>query len=251
MFKEKGRRAGLIFRPISILYFIFLLIWLLVLFPLLLVTLRELMVRGLGLPPELTMFLFLLSLFGSLINIPLWEVVSREPTITFRKISFFGVTWYLPDLGLGARRTLVTLNVGGALVPIIISTYILVYLIPSREPSPLATYLKLLVVLAVVTLVVQRTSRPIRGLGIATPAFIPPMTTVLFTLIFYSLGPMSNPYLIAYTAGTLGTILGADLLNMKKFTSLGAPVVSIGGAGTFDGIYMTGLASVLLILLLL
>jgi len=32
---------------------------------------------------------------------------------------------------------------------------------------------------------------------------------------------------------------------------LGAPVVSVGGAGTFDGIYLTGLVSVMLVLLLL
>lgn len=249
--KGERRRGGIIFRPISVLYFIILFLWLLILFPLLLTILRDLVVTGLGLSPALAMGIFFFSLFGSLINIPLYETVSREPVRTFRRISFFGVTWHIPEIRLGTRRTLVALNVGGALVPLLTSTYILVYLIPSRELNPAVTYLKLLFALAVVTFVVHRTSRPIRGLGIATPAFVPPLTTVLTTLTLYSLGPLSNPYLIAYTAGTLGTLIGADLLNVKKFTRLGAPLVSIGGAGTFDGIFTTGLASVLLLLLLL
>ena len=251
MFDNAERRGGIIFRPISVLYFIILFLWLLILFPLLLTILKDLIVSRLGLLPELAMGMFFFSLFGSLVNIPLYEAVSQEPIRTFRRISFFGVTWYIPEIKLGARRTLVTLNVGGALVPLLTSTYILVYLIPSRELSPAATYLKLLIALAIVTFVVHRASRPIRGLGIATPAFVPPLITVLSTLALYSLGPLSNPYLIAFTAGTLGTLIGADLLNMKKLSSLGAPVVSIGGAGTFDGIFTTGLASVLLLLLLL
>jgi uncharacterized membrane protein len=44
----------------------------------------------------------------------------------------------------------------------------------------------------------------------------------------------------------LGTLLGADVLNLGKIQALGAPVASIGGAGTFDGIFMTGILSVLM-----
>ena len=41
-------------------------------------------------------------------------------------------------------------------------------------------------------------------------------------------------------------MIGADLLNLDKIRGLGAPVVSIGGAGTFDGIFLTGIVAVLL-----
>jgi uncharacterized membrane protein len=44
----------------------------------------------------------------------------------------------------------------------------------------------------------------------------------------------------------LGTLIGADLLNLGKIQGLGAPVASIGGAGTFDGIFMTAVLAVLL-----
>jgi len=93
--------------------------------------------------------------------------------------------------------------------------------------------------------------RVVRGLGIATPAFIPPTITALTTLLIYQVGIPSNPMRIAYIGGTLGTLIGADILNLHRIPRLGAPIVSIGGAGTFDGIYTTGLISVLLILLLL
>jgi uncharacterized membrane protein len=42
------------------------------------------------------------------------------------------------------------------------------------------------------------------------------------------------------------TLIGADLLNLDAVRGLGAPVASIGGAGTFDGIFLTGIMAVLL-----
>jgi Protein of unknown function (DUF1614) len=38
---------------------------------------------------------------------------------------------------------------------------------------------------------------------------------------------------LAYIAGGLGTLIGADLTNLDKVRGLGAPVASIGGAATF------------------
>ena len=56
----------------------------------------------------------------------------------------------------------------------------------------------------------------------------------------------TNVAAVAYIGGSLGTLIGADLLNLSKVQGLGAPVVSIGGAGTFDGIFLTGIIAVLL-----
>jgi uncharacterized membrane protein len=35
-------------------------------------------------------------------------------------------------------------------------------------------------------------------------------------------------------------------MNLDKIQGLGAPIASIGGAGTFDGIFLTGIIAVLL-----
>jgi uncharacterized membrane protein len=51
----------------------------------------------------------------------------------------------------------------------------------------------------------------------------------------------------AYVGGVLGTLIGADLLNLGKIRNLGAPIASIGGAGTFDGIFLSGFIALLLI----
>jgi len=52
--------------------------------------------------------------------------------------------------------------------------------------------------------------------------------------------------ILAYVGGSLGTLIGADLLNLGHMQNLGAPVASIGGAGTFDGIFVTGVLAVII-----
>jgi uncharacterized membrane protein len=243
-------RRRIVHRPVSLTYYMLLLSFLLVLMPWLFLSFREVLVEGLGLPPEEVGTFLLLSLLGSFINLPVTQVESRVPIYRMREVRFFGVSWRVPRLEMGVRRTLVSINVGGALLPVIVSLYLLVYSIPLRSPDPVSTYMKVLFVLAVVALVVYRSSRLIKGLGIATPAFVPPITVALATTFVHVVLETSCPTQIAYIGGTLGTLIGADLLNMRKISELGAPMVSIGGAGTFDGIYTTGLISVLLVLVL-
>ena len=78
-------------------------------------------------------------------------------------------------------------------------------------------------------------------MGIAIPTFAPPFITAIVALIFAE----TNIAAIAYISGSIGTLIGADLLNLDKLQSMGAPVASIGGAGTFDGIFLTGILAVL------
>jgi uncharacterized membrane protein len=85
-------------------------------------------------------------------------------------------------------------------------------------------------------------AQPIRGVGIAMPVFLPPLLAASVSLL---LTRTATPVL-AYAAGSLGTLIGADLLNLGALRGLGAPVASIGGAGTFDGVFLTGIIAVLL-----
>src|SRR5437016_638976 len=41
-------------------------------------------------------------------------------------------------------------------------------------------------------------------------------------------------------------VVGADVLNLGRIAELGAPMISIGGAGTFDGVFLTGIIAGLL-----
>lgn len=207
-------------------------------------------VKLLHLPPLFTIFIFLFSLFGSYINIPIRKVSSSEPIITVREITFFGVKWYIPEFSITQRKTIVALNVGGALIPLFISIYLLIFVIPKLELNPLITYIKILIALIIVAIIVHAVATPIKGLGIATPAFLPPFITALISLLLYQFYIPSNPFIISYISGSLGTLIGADLMNLNKISKLGASFVSIGGAGTFDGVYLTGLIAIFLTLLL-
>jgi uncharacterized membrane protein len=44
----------------------------------------------------------------------------------------------------------------------------------------------------------------------------------------------------------MGALIGGDLLNLGRVAEMSAPMLSIGGAGTFDGVFLTGILAGLL-----
>jgi uncharacterized membrane protein len=149
-----------------------------------------------------------------------------------QEIFFFGMRYVIP-LVEEAPRTVVAVNLGGAVVPIVVSIYIL---------FKKQNYLRTLAAVIVVAAIVHLLAEPVPGLGIAVPTLVPPVLAAATAL---SLARRNAPPL-AYIAGSLGTLIGADLMNLGKVQGLGAPIVSIGGAGTFDGIFLSGIIAVLL-----
>jgi uncharacterized membrane protein len=173
----------------------------------------------------------LLSLLGSYVNIPVAHLPG-EQVIAGRVITYFGMHYIIPMVQEWPG-TVIAVNVGGAVVPTLLSLYLL---------HKHRLYVSGLVGVVIVAAVVHWLAAPIRGVGIAVPIFIPPLVA---TATAWVLQRRSAPPL-AYIAGSLGTLIGADLLNLGKVQGLGAPVASIGGAGTFDGIFVTGILAVLL-----
>jgi uncharacterized membrane protein len=134
------------------------------------------------------------------------------------------------------QKTILAVNLGGAVIPAVLCVYLLV-VNPIWLPALAAT--------AIVTLVVYRTARPVRGLGIAVPALLPPALSALAALALTTHGAAP----VAYVAGTLGTLIGGDLLHLRDIRATAPAVASIGGAGTFDGIFLSGILAVLLVAL--
>ena len=188
--------------------------------------------QALGLSPNLAFLALSASLIGAYINIPVGSVESGEPAQAM-VVSHFGMRYRVP-VRYGTATTTVAVNVGGAVVPVLISIYVLDRVQSMILPS--------LVGVLIVALVVYRFARPIRGLGIATPMLVPP---IIAAICGYVLGG-KHADVVAYVSGVIGTLVGADLLTLRKIAGLGAPVASIGGAGTFDGIFLTGIVAVLL-----
>jgi uncharacterized membrane protein len=208
----------------------------LVLLVLILIALVELRVlvyayETIGVSRRYVFGLLLLSLIGSYINIPLAEL-PEERIVKDRIVSFFGVQYVVP-LVKEWPRTILAVNVGGAVIPTVLSLYLL-----ARN----RLFITGLIGVAVVATVVHWLAYPVRGVGIATPTFAPPITAAVVGIV---LSRRAAPAL-AYISGSLGTMIGADLLNLGHIQGLGAPVASIGGAGTFDAIFLTGLLAVLL-----
>jgi uncharacterized membrane protein len=175
--------------------------------------------------------LLVLSLLGSYVNIPIGELPETRVSDN-QTISFFGVRYVIPVVH-EQPKTVVAINLGGAVIPVALSAYLLF------KHDQIG---RTLLAVAVVTAVVHWTARPLKGVGIAVPMFIPPAVAAGTALL---ISPDAAP-VVAYIAGTIGTLMGADLLNLKKLRGLGAPVASIGGAGTFDGIFLAGIIAVLL-----
>lgn len=186
--------------------------------------------QQLGLSTTDALLLLLASLVGSQINVPVARL-RGEPVRTARVVTVFGVRYEVPQLTSGTM--ILAVNLGGALIP----TGVSVWLLTRQDiwrPALLATL--------VVALVSHAVARPVAGVGIVLPAVVPPLAAATAAILL----SRAHAAPVAYVAGTLGTLIGADLTNLHRLRETGAPVASIGGAGTFDGIFLSGVMAVVL-----
>jgi uncharacterized membrane protein len=172
----------------------------------------------------------LATLLGSYVNIPLWRRGGRQSS-RLREVRAFGVRWVVPVIE--SANTIVAINLGGAIIPVLLALRITL-VTQSVGNIALAT--------ACVAAVTYVLARPVAGVGIVVPTIVPPLAAAAAArLLSRDAAPA-----IAYVAGTIGTLVGADLLHLRGALALEAPVLSIGGAGTFDGIFLTGILAALL-----
>ena len=187
---------------------------------------------SLGVSPSTAMWLLFGSLVGSYVNIPVGELPAHGQIVSNEVIDFFGMQYNVPVVENWAA-TVIAVNVGGAVIPTVMS----LYLLASR-----GLWVSGLIATAAVAVVLHWLANPVPGLGIAVPVFLPALVTAVVALLL----SRQNAAPLAYIAGSMGTLIGADLTNLDKVQGLGAPVASIGGAGTFDGIFLVGIFAVLL-----
>ncbi|MEX0386703.1 DUF1614 domain-containing protein [Spiribacter onubensis] len=186
----------------------------------------------LGLSHGSAMLLLVTSLLGSSINLPLFKVdATREPDPQWQQ----RMRWMAAlHRSFDPNKVLIAMNVGGGLIPIGFSVYLL-------NHNPLSMGI-VLAAIAIQSAICYAFSRPIPGLGVGMPILIAPIAAAVIAV---TLAP-ENSAPLAYICGTLGVLIGADILRLKDVRGLGSPLASIGGAGTFDGVFITGLVAVLL-----
>ncbi|WP_069806477.1 DUF1614 domain-containing protein [Vulcanisaeta thermophila] len=192
---------------------------------------------NIGLNPIIAFTITVISIITSPLNIVIAEVTYyplftgpfKLPLLPFYRILF------------GDDRLFIELNVGGGLIPIIISIYLIInYLIQNYQVLTV-----FLISLALASIIINSRSRIVQGVGVGVPSALPILITLVFTLIATVI-LRANPLAFSYSLGALSTLIGADLMNLRKVIHLMRGHVSIGGAGVFDGIYLTSLLSLIL-----
>jgi uncharacterized membrane protein len=175
--------------------------------------------------------ILLLSLFGSGINIPIAELPAKDIVVE-STVEFFGVRYAVPAIE-HQGRTVLAINLGGALIPMALSLFLLI---------KHKIYAEAAVGVVVMTVIVHLMAKPVHGVGIAIPTLLPPILTAVVAWLI----SRQHAAPLAYIAGSMGCLLGADVLNLYRIQELGAPIASIGGAGVSDGVFLTGIIAVLL-----
>ena len=191
-----------------------------------------------GFSAQMITVILLAVLIGSFVNIPLFTLESSEPMVTDAYVTVFGMTYRVPAAPEGSRKTVVAINVGGALIPSVVSLYLL-----WQFPGVFGFAIVGVTLVAVISHLV---SRPVKGVGIVSPALISPLVAAVYTIVVLTQFPSVNAFALAYVCGVLGTLIGADLTNLGAIKKMGVPIASIGGAGTFDGVFLSGIIAVLL-----
>src|SRR5262245_47375760 len=207
------------------------------LLPLVVINFMEQALKNLHLPASLASLTVLGILFGSLINLPLYRVNRPTKQPVMRGYMVPGLGWV--PLPREEQQTIVAVNVGGCLIPASLALF-QVGLVADHAPARWAILISTLVNIAVCFWV----ARPIRGVGIAIPAFLPPLVAIGMAWLFLGNDPTSELRApVAFVSGVAGPLIGADLLNLRQFERLHTGLLSIGGAGTFDGIVISGLVA--------
>lgn len=209
---------------------------LLIVLPLIYADLLSAALLRLQLGPATALVLVLSIFAGSLVNVPVRRIVKVDPVVV-DPMAIFGLHGIRPSVREVRHVTVIAVNVGGCLIPAGLALQQVVGLMVQGT-----AVIALLVAVTVNVLVCYRLARPVEGVGITLPALIPAAVAAGVALL---MAP-GHATQVAFVAGVLGPLAGADLLNLHRVRQLESGMVSIGGAGTFDGILLSGIVALFL-----
>jgi len=209
----------------------------LVMLPMLFLNIMTVALAKLGISPGWAPFVVFGMFAGSLFNIPVFREPLQEP-VDRHPFDIWGIQRHLPKLQQQVTERVIAVNLGGCVIPLILVLYE-VSRVWTLSPGSL---LSLFGAVLLNILVCYLSARPVANVGIVMPALLPGAVAAISAML---LAPGMAPP-IAFCAGVLGPVVGADLLHLNKIRSAQVGIASIGGAGTFDGIVISGLLAVLL-----
>jgi len=182
-----------------------------------------------------TALLVVLGIFlGSPINIPV-KRIPRTESMLADPLAVFGLAGWWPSTMRVRRETVIAVNVGGCVIPVALALYEIAHIIAGN----LHNLPGLMLAVVINAFVCYWMAEPIEGIGIAMPGLIPALIAAMSALL---LAPdQAAP--VAFVAGVLGPLIGADVFHLRDVSTIATGVASIGGAGTFDGIVLSGIVA--------
>lgn len=205
---------------------------LLILFPFVFSEVMVVSLAKLHLDPRVAVWIIIAILLGGLVNIPITRIAYKE-RIFIDPFAAYGLFAGWPEIRSIRRETIVAVNVGGCLIPASLALYELYHLSVVAPSMLWAAGIASFIATGICHLL----ARPVAGVGVVIPGLIPALVASLSAVV---LAPEAAPP-IAFIAGVAGPLIGADLLNLKDMSRLGSGMVTIGGAGTFDGIVLSSI----------
>lgn len=188
----------------------------------------------LHLSPSVALALVIAIFVGSLVNIPIKSTANNRD-VAVHPLAIYGLAGMWPQLRRSHRHTTIAVNVGGCLIPVSLVFYEVIQLAVFGPQVLLAVAAGCLVN----CLVCYRIARPVPDVGIVMPGVISPIIAAVTALLLTP--DVAAP--VAFAIGVIGPLVGADLMHLKDIETNEIGVVSIGGAGTFDGIVLSGIVA--------
>ncbi len=212
------------------------------LMPLIFVDLAHSALENLHLSPAGAVFVLVGMILGSVVNVPITRRPTRHEILMPIHDSIGGFPGF-PSYQRLRQELVIAINLGGCIIPVLLAVRMLNYIVGAGPTAITITALGIVVNVAVC----YRLARFVPGLGIALPVFLPALIAlgaVWIGLRGVEFDTCRAP--AAFVIGISGPLVGADLLHWRDFERIGAGMVSIGGAGTWDGIVLSGLLAALL-----
>ena len=166
-----------------------------------------------------------------------WNEILGYGSIIVLALIFFGAF----DLPLVDDPLKVSLNIVGAVVPILISAYLIIRMgIPAR--------MAIVTTAGTAFVMVPMVSIDGGSIMIFFPFWLlPAMVSVLFALHFLPTLGWDRSLALAYVGGAMGSLTGGDLLNLPLIIEAGTKKIELGGAGILDFVFLTGILAVVVL----
>jgi len=174
----------------------------------------------------------LLMLFGSFVNIPVYKIRRDMIRIAPPDSSVFGEN--SKSNPSPVWDTTVAINLGGAVIPVAVSLYMVYQAILITGASLLFSVCAGILLVAAITYV---STHYASGSRIQVSLLIPGLTALLAGLML-SGGTGLAAAVTAFVSGIAGTLLGGNIAQLFRIKDLDVPSVSIGGAGTFGAVFI-------------